>query len=69
MTDRDIPKQCRTCELCKRYIEIPEYLPLYDWQSWKYKCQFKHELWKYDICPNYKEKSNITNCWGDTPKI
>lgn len=56
MTDRDIPKQCRTCELCKRYIEIPAYLPLYDWESWKYKCQFKHELWKYDVCPNYKEK-------------
>lgn len=67
MTDRDIPKQCRTCKHCKRYIEIPEYLPLYDWQPWKYNCQFKDEVWKYDVCPNYME-NNITNYWGDIPK-
>lgn len=37
MTDADIPKICRNCKNCERYIEIGVFMP--SWTPWKWRCK------------------------------
>lgn len=52
MTDSKIPVQCRNCIHCRRFAQIPEYLPLYDWEPWEWDCKYKNELWMHTECPS-----------------
>ena len=37
MTDIEIPKICRNCKNCERYIEIGVFMP--SWTPWKWRCK------------------------------
>ena len=37
MSDREIPKICRNCKNCERYIEVGVFMP--DWTPWKWRCK------------------------------
>lgn len=40
MTDAEIPKICRDCKHCKRWVEISDWMP--HWLPWKYTCEFQN---------------------------
>jgi hypothetical protein len=37
MSDKEIPKICRNCMNCERYIEVGVFMP--DWAPWKWRCK------------------------------
>ena len=37
MTDVEIPKICRNCKNCEKYIEIGVFMP--SWTPWKWRCK------------------------------
>lgn len=54
MTDAEIPKICRNCPNCEKYIEIGVFMP--SWTPWKWRCKVdKRPL----LCEN--EENSLDN--------
>lgn len=58
-SDRKIPKVCRDCRFCRRYIPVSDWMP--SWLPWEYECQSKDGR-RYDhengveVCSNKEFK-------------
>ena len=52
-SDSKIPKVCRDCKNCHRYLPISDWMP--SWLSWEYECYAKdRRRWEngVEVCSN-----------------
>lgn len=60
MTDREIPKICRNCKNCKRYIEVGIFMP--DWTPWKWRCgadRYYHDCEELSLQGEVKDDTEV----------